>query len=103
MTEMDLLHADQVYDNTDIFIVGNGDDIPHFVTIDESFADLSDAVMIDMSNDETFDAISIDINHDPDLFVTLDHDVILSGFTDEEFNSTITDLDIAGELDIHNV
>jgi hypothetical protein len=103
MTEMDMLHSDQGYDNTDIFIVADDNNIHDFVSIDDTFIDLSDVVMIDISNDEFHDAITIDINHDTDFFVSLDHDVILSDFTIEDFNSTIIDFDAIHDIDAHNV
>ncbi len=85
-------------DHTDIFVTGTSktkkeDTVYDFVTVDTTYADLSDAVMIDMSADENDDFFSIDINVDTDSFVSLDDDVILSGFTDEDFNATIIDLD----------
>ncbi len=85
-------------DRTDIFITGMSKDkkedtVYDFVTIDATYADLSDAVMIDMSADEDDDFFSIDINVNTDSFVSLDDDVIVSGFTDEDFNATIIDLD----------
>ncbi len=85
-------------DHTDIFISGvtkgkKKDTVYDFVTVDETYADLPDAVMIDMSADEEDDFFSIDINVDTDTFVTLDDDVIVSGFTDKDFNDTIIDLD----------
>ena len=85
-------------DCTDIFISGvqknkKEDTVYDFVTVDKTYADLSGAVMIDMSADEDDDFFSIDINVNTDSFVCLDDDVIVSGFTDEDFNATITDLD----------
>jgi len=85
-------------DCTDIFIYGvpknkKEDTVYDFVTVDKTYADLSDAVVIDMSADEDDDFFSIDINVNTDSFVSLDNDVIVSGFTDEDFNATITDLD----------
>jgi hypothetical protein len=83
-------------EHTDIFIAGEkGKDntVYDFVTIDETYADLSDAVMIDMSANENGDFYSIDVNVNIDSFVSLDDDVIVSGFTDEDFNATIVDLD----------
>ena len=85
-------------DCTDIFISGvskadKTGTVYDFVTVDKTYADLSDAVMIDMSADEDDDFFSIDINVNTDSFVSLDNDVIVSGFTDEDFNATITDLD----------
>jgi hypothetical protein len=85
-------------DCTDIFITDlkkdkKGDTVYDFVTIDDTYADLSDAVMIDMSADEEDDFFSIDINVNTDSFVSLDDNVIVSGFTDDDFNATIIDLD----------
>lgn len=83
-------------EHTDIFIVGEKEKdntVYDFVTIDETYADLSDAVVIDMSADENDDFFSIDVNVNTDSFVSLDDDVIVSGFTDEDFNATIIDLD----------
>ncbi|MDR1368969.1 MAG: hypothetical protein LBJ72_02410 [Dysgonamonadaceae bacterium] len=85
-------------DRTAIFITGvkrdkKSDTVYDFVTIDNTYADLSDAVMIDMSADEDDDFFSIDVNVNTDSFVSLDDDVIVSGFTDDDFNATIVDLD----------
>ncbi|MDR3062230.1 MAG: hypothetical protein LBU57_08985 [Dysgonamonadaceae bacterium] len=83
-------------EHTDIFIAsekGKDSTVYDFVTIDETYADLPDAVIIDMSADENDDFYSIDVNVNIDSFVSLDDDVIVSGFTDEDFNATIIDLD----------
>ncbi len=99
-------HVGKDKKHPDIFVVPDKKDnkIYDFVTIDDTFADLSDAVMIDMSTEEDYDydSFSIDINVNTDSFVTLDDDVIVSGFTDDDFNATIIDLDLT-DIDDNNL
>ncbi|MDR1720285.1 MAG: hypothetical protein LBR67_09260 [Dysgonamonadaceae bacterium] len=93
-----MLQTEQNRDHTDVdMIAPNDSDNLDFVTIDDTFADLSEAVMIDMSDDEFIDSFTVEATIDSDSFVTFDDDIIVSGFTDDDFNATIVDVDLIHE------
>lgn len=98
MADTDLNDNDMFVD-TDVFVViENEDDIYDFVTIDEDIP--FESVIIDMSSDELMGAITVDfeMNTDTNDFVTLDEQIFVSDYTDENISSDWIDLDLPDDI-----
>lgn len=83
-----------------VVIVENDEDFYDFVTIDED--SLYDSVIIDISDDEIADSfvIGLETDYDTNAFVTIDDEIIVSGFFENDDPAQPGDFDLSENISL---